>query len=235
MPSDDKKKKLNQEQFQAWDREHREPTSPAPEEEVYVISDAERERMELEARLQRGVNGIFAGLRNKALQNAFQREHAAIKAKLDAELGQEPDLKKAAHPIPQRSLELPKIAKPEATQELAPAATPGPGADPPAKPPDAVNDRGGRAEGAPAPNGVPVASGDNSDDKEAKRIAVMNKVHDPKKYPFLSLDEAAAVLGLGTTRAVQKRIGAKKDRLERGPRDGTVTTDSVRKNFKIQS
>jgi hypothetical protein len=74
-----------------------------------------------------------------------------------------------------------------------------------------------------------------SDDKEKKRLDAMEKVHDPKHHPFLSLDEAAAVLGLGSTRAVQKRIGAKKDRLERGPRDGTVTTDSVRKNLKIQS
>jgi hypothetical protein len=84
----------------------------------------------------------------------------------------------------------------------------------------------------PAPNGVPAAE----DDKEKKRIAVMNKINDPRKnHPFIRLDEAAAVLGLGTTRAVQKRINDKDDPLERGPHDGTVSMDSVRKALKIRN
>jgi hypothetical protein len=83
----------------------------------------------------------------------------------------------------------------------------------------------------PVPNGVPVAS----DDKEKKRIAAMKKVNDPTNNPFLSLDEAAAVLRLRSTRAVQKRIRNKKNPLEQGPHDGTVSMDSLRKALKIRN
>jgi hypothetical protein len=144
-----------------------------------------------------------------------------------AELEQEPDRKKAPHAISQRSLDsdprtadikrrpapVVEIPKPAATSEKAAAV---PKSPEPRIPTEKIN-----------------VDAVHDDDKEKKRIAAMNKVNDPKNNPFLRLDEAAAVLGLRSTRAVQKRIRDKKDPLEQGPHDGTVSMNSLRKALKI--
>jgi hypothetical protein len=104
VPSDEKKHDLNQ-VFKSWDREHREPASPVSEEEVYVISDAERKFMRDEARFHRVASETLSNLANKARQKAFAAEQAAIEAELDAEFEQTPERKKDVSTTPRRSLE----------------------------------------------------------------------------------------------------------------------------------
>jgi hypothetical protein len=117
MSSDEKEHDLNQ-AFKKWDRKHREPTSPESEEEVYVIPDAERKRMRLEEALQRGVNGMFEALRNKARQKAYDAEYAAIKAEFGAELASVVAIAKpAATPDPPADPPTPKILGPRIPAE----------------------------------------------------------------------------------------------------------------------
>jgi hypothetical protein len=122
MPSDEKKPDLNHEQeFEKWDREHRKPTSPEPEEEVYVLSDAERAGLRAGARLALVWNAMhLTSPANKARQKAIAEESAKIMAELDT--GRE----KGAVAIPQRTIEpdpKPADKKPPAVVVKIDAAT----------------------------------------------------------------------------------------------------------------
>jgi hypothetical protein len=226
MPSDDKKKKINQEQeFQAWDREHREPSSPASEEEVYVIPDAERERMRLEEALQRGVTGMFEALRNKARRKAYDAESAAIKAEFD---GHEKD----AGTIPHRSPELapPADPKPRNT-EIKPRA-PVVEIAKPAKP--AATSENHSTDTTPAPR-IPAdeiaepadpepSKADDEDSTIEERMRLWRKA---EKGIDLSHAEARKMYQIGKTSLHERfnRTGS----LTKGKR-GFVTSASIKAN-----
>jgi hypothetical protein len=128
MSSDEKKPDPSQEQeFEKWDREHRKPES---EEEIYVLSDAERKFMRDQARFHRTASETLKAFGNKARQKAYAKENAAIEVELDAARG---GREKSAATIPERSSEPdPKPAdnKPPAAvaQIKKPALTPDPAA-----------------------------------------------------------------------------------------------------------
>jgi hypothetical protein len=138
LSSDEKKRDLKLDRvLKSWDSEHPEPASPASEDEVYVISDAERKFIRDEELLRRALNYAVKNLGNKARQKAYAAERAAIEAQFDAveaELGQARDGREnTATTIPQRSIEPdPKPADnkpPAAVAEIKkPAATPDPAA-----------------------------------------------------------------------------------------------------------
>jgi hypothetical protein len=121
VPSDEKKPDPNQEQeFEKWDREHREPTGP-------IISPDAEEILRNEMRFDRIAREALKAFYDKHRQEAFAEKRAAINAELDAEFGARDRREKDAATTPQRSLEpdpKPAEIKPRAAVvEIKKAAT----------------------------------------------------------------------------------------------------------------